>query len=69
MNRAVQKVGALAVKEQLAAVGGAIDALTGDRLKQLLLIRASGRQRARLARHLRQQAAKGDKFKQCVLSF
>lgn len=60
-------MGAAAVQQQLAAVGAAIEALSGERLKQLLLIRSSGRHRARLAAHLRQQAAKEAKFKQCVL--
>lgn len=52
------------MRGQAAAVEGAIAALTAERLKQLLLVRSSAQHRARLARHLRQAAAKEAKFKQ-----
>ena len=60
----VQGVGASAVGEQLAAVDGAVAALSGERLKQLLLVRSSRQHRARLARHLQQAASKEAKFRQ-----
>jgi CDK5 regulatory subunit-associated protein 3 len=60
----LQAVGVSAVGEQLTAVEGAIGALSGERLKQLLLVRCSRQHRARLARHLQQAASKESKFKQ-----
>jgi CDK5 regulatory subunit-associated protein 3 len=60
----VQAVGASAVGEQLMAVDSAIAALSGERLKQLLLVRCSRQHRARLAHHLQQAASKESKFKQ-----
>jgi len=55
------------VEAQLAAVDGALAALTAARVKQLLLITSSARHRERLAKHLRQLASKEAKFKQCAL--
>lgn len=60
----MQAVGVSAVDEQLAAVDGAVAALSGERLKQLLLVRSSRQHRARLAKHLQQAASKEAKFKQ-----
>jgi CDK5 regulatory subunit-associated protein 3 len=60
----MQGVGVSAVREQLTAVDSAIAALSGERLKQLLLVRSSRQHRARLARHLQQVASKEAKFKQ-----
>lgn len=62
------QVSAAAVEFQLKAVSRALTALTGGRVKQLQLITSSSRHRERLAKHLRQQAAKEGKFKQCVQS-
>jgi len=60
-------VSAAAVEFQLKAVSRALTALTGGRVKQLQLITSSSRHRERLAKHLRQQAAKEGKFKQAAL--
>ncbi len=54
------------MEAQLAAIDGALAALTGKRVKQLQLITSSARHRERLAKHLRQQGAKEAKFKQCA---
>lgn len=64
MPLCMQGVGASAASEQLAAVDGAVAALSGERLKQLLLVRSSRQHRACLAKNLQQAASKEAKFRQ-----